>query len=153
MSCGVGCRCSSDLALLWLWRRPAAAALIRPLAWEPPYATGASLEKAKRPKKIISIIFSMDDTQIYLQVDHFIICFFVCFNLRTSFWDNSSSFLDSFWRWIKWWWLTLLGFLFCFSFTRMCFYFTLVHVKPDLQSTFILCWLWFTIFSYFYGCF
>ena len=32
-----------DLVLLWLWCRPAATTLIRPLAWEPPYATGASL--------------------------------------------------------------------------------------------------------------
>ena len=39
-----------DLALLWLWCRPAAKALIRPLAWEPPYAVGAALEKAKRQK-------------------------------------------------------------------------------------------------------
>ena len=30
MSCGVVCRCSSDLALLWLWRRLAAVAPIRP---------------------------------------------------------------------------------------------------------------------------
>ena len=42
-----------DLALLWLWCRPAAVALIRPLAWEPPYATGASLKnkKTKKTKK------------------------------------------------------------------------------------------------------
>ena len=51
MSCGVGCRCGSDPASLWLWRRPAAIAPIRLLAWEPPYATGAALEKAKRQKK------------------------------------------------------------------------------------------------------
>ena len=51
MSCGVGCRRSSDLALLCLWRGPAATAPIRPLAWEPPYAAGAALEKAKRQKK------------------------------------------------------------------------------------------------------
>ena len=30
MSCSVVCRCSSDLALLWLCSRPAAAAPIRP---------------------------------------------------------------------------------------------------------------------------
>ena len=36
-----------DLALLWLWRRLAATAPIRPLAWEPPYATGMALEKTK----------------------------------------------------------------------------------------------------------
>ena len=29
-----------DLALLWLWCRLAAAALIQPLAWELPYASG-----------------------------------------------------------------------------------------------------------------
>ena len=51
MSCGVGRRCSSDPELLWLWRRLAAAALIRPLAWAPPYATGAAPEKAERQKK------------------------------------------------------------------------------------------------------
>ena len=45
MSCGVGGRCRSDLALPWLWRRPAAAALIRLLAWELPYAMGAALRK------------------------------------------------------------------------------------------------------------
>ena len=32
MSCGVGRRQGSDLALLWLWHRLAAVALIRPLA-------------------------------------------------------------------------------------------------------------------------
>ena len=37
-----------DPELLWLWRRPAATALIRPLAWEPPYATGVALEKTKK---------------------------------------------------------------------------------------------------------
>ena len=37
--------------LLWLWRRLVATALIRPLAWEPPYAVGAALEKAKKKQK------------------------------------------------------------------------------------------------------
>ena len=34
--------------LLWLWRRLAAAAPIRPLAWEPPYAAGATLKRQKK---------------------------------------------------------------------------------------------------------
>mgnify|MGYP001470762114 CR=1 FL=1 len=38
----------NDLALLFLWRRPAATAPIRPLAWEPSYAAGAAQEIAKR---------------------------------------------------------------------------------------------------------
>ena len=50
MSCGVGSRRGLDLALLWLWRRLPATALIRPLAWEPPSATGAALEKTKNEK-------------------------------------------------------------------------------------------------------
>ena len=48
VSSGVGGRHGSDLALLWLWRRPAAAGLILPLAWEPPYAVGAALKKEKK---------------------------------------------------------------------------------------------------------
>ena len=39
-----------DLVLLWLWHKPVAIALIRPLAWEPPYATGAVLKKRKDKK-------------------------------------------------------------------------------------------------------
>ena len=33
--------------LLWLWYRLAAAATIRPLAWERPYATGVALIRKK----------------------------------------------------------------------------------------------------------
>ena len=50
MSCGGGRRGSSDLVLLWLLYKPAAAASapIQPLDWELPYATVMAL---KRPKK------------------------------------------------------------------------------------------------------
>jgi len=51
MSCGVVCRCGLDLVLLRPWCRPAATAPNRPLAWEPPYAIGAALEKTKKKKK------------------------------------------------------------------------------------------------------
>ena len=47
VNCGVGCRRGSDPWLLWLWCRPAAEALIWPLAWEPPYATNADLKRKK----------------------------------------------------------------------------------------------------------
>ena len=47
MSCGVGHRRGLDLALLWLWRRPAATAPIQLLAWEPPYALGVALKRQK----------------------------------------------------------------------------------------------------------
>ena len=36
-----------DPALLWLWRRPAAVALIQPLAWELPHAVGLALKSKK----------------------------------------------------------------------------------------------------------
>ena len=51
MSCGVGHRCNSDLALLWLWRGSAAVALIWLLAWEHPYAANAALKKRQKTKK------------------------------------------------------------------------------------------------------
>ena len=52
MSYGVGHRWGSDLALLWLWRTPAATAPIEPLAWEPPYAEGVALKRQKKKKKV-----------------------------------------------------------------------------------------------------
>ena len=38
-----------DPVLLWLW--PAAVALIRPLAWEPPYAMGAARKSKTKPNQ------------------------------------------------------------------------------------------------------
>ena len=51
MSCGVGFRRGLYLALLWLWYRPVATALIRPLAWEPPYAVGLALKRQNKQTK------------------------------------------------------------------------------------------------------
>ena len=48
VSYGVGRRRGSDPVLLWLWCRPAAVALIGPLAWELPHVVGVAL---KSPKK------------------------------------------------------------------------------------------------------
>ena len=57
MSCGVGGRLSSDLApaLLWLWRRPAARAPIRPLAWEPTYAAGVAKKQKQKQKFLFRV--------------------------------------------------------------------------------------------------
>ena len=44
-------QCSLDLALLWLWCRPAAIAPIGPLAWELPYAGVAALKSNKQTNK------------------------------------------------------------------------------------------------------
>ena len=48
---GVDRRPGLDPELLWLCCRPADTAPIGPLAWEPPYAAGAALGKAKKKKK------------------------------------------------------------------------------------------------------
>ena len=65
MSCGVGHRQDSDPSLLWLCRGLAAVALVRLLAWEPPYAMGVTLKEKKKklePKNAIPIILA---TKIY----------------------------------------------------------------------------------------
>ena len=62
MSYGVGHRHSLEPALLWLWYRPAATALFRPLVWEAlqVVAAGAALKiqliNLKDPEGLISLI-------------------------------------------------------------------------------------------------
>ena len=58
MSCDVGCRHGSDPALLCLWHRLVATALIGPLAREPPYAMGAALKGQKNG------LFELVDVQL-----------------------------------------------------------------------------------------
>ena len=48
---GIGRRQGADPVLLWLWPRPAAVALIQPLAWELPYAVGAALKTKQNKTK------------------------------------------------------------------------------------------------------
>ena len=61
-SCGVGHRHGSDLAWLWLWRRPAAAALIGPLAWEFPCCRCGPEKKIPAP---IELAFKCKETDKY----------------------------------------------------------------------------------------
>ena len=56
MCCGLGRRCSLDLALLWLWNRLAAATPIQSLDQMSPYATSAALKRKEKKKKIISLV-------------------------------------------------------------------------------------------------
>ena len=56
VSCGVGHRRGYDVALLWLWHRPAAVDPIRPLAWEPPYAVDEALKRPKKKKKCRGVL-------------------------------------------------------------------------------------------------
>jgi len=50
VSCGVGCKHSSDPVLLWLWHTLAAAAPIQPLAWELPHAIPGALKTKKKER-------------------------------------------------------------------------------------------------------
>ena len=43
-----------DPMLLWLWCSLAVAALIGPLAWEPPHAEGVALKRQKTKNKSIN---------------------------------------------------------------------------------------------------
>ena len=60
MSYGVGHRCGSDPALVWLWCRPAATAPVQPLAWEPPHAACAALKRQKDKKKYVVLYGKTD---------------------------------------------------------------------------------------------
>ena len=51
VSCGVGRRCSSDPAVLWLWGRLVATVFFGPPALEPTHATGAALKRRKGERK------------------------------------------------------------------------------------------------------
>ena len=61
---GVGHRCGLHLA--WLWWRPTAVAPIHPLAWEPPYATGAALKRKNKKWNFPQFyVFGEIDHQLY----------------------------------------------------------------------------------------
>ena len=51
VNCGVSHRHGSDPMLLWLWCRLSTTAPIRPLVWEPPYASMCGPKQTKGKKK------------------------------------------------------------------------------------------------------
>ena len=72
MSCGLSHSRGSDPALLCPWCRLAPVAPIGPLAWEPPYAAGAALERKKKRKKVAQYMVKV----IYL---------YICYNAYIPF--------------------------------------------------------------------
>ena len=81
MSFSVGCRCGSDTTLLWFWRRPAAAALIQPLAWELPCTAPAPPHPQKDTnccsKQRLEVCYDFM-ISFFLMRHHF--CFLAVFN-------------------------------------------------------------------------
>ena len=98
MSYGVGRRRGSDLAFLWLWRRPAAVALIQPLAWEPAHAMGAALRKRKKEKvkNTIEIIQRwMRAWKLHLEASEGLECSELASREDSSQWSQNGEWLCS----------------------------------------------------------
>ena len=87
MRCGVGCRHGSNLALLWLWHRPAARATIGPLA-----CRGTSICLGSGPKKTKEKKRKKNRKRREIEGLFFFFTFFIlkvgCWNLS---WGPSSS--------------------------------------------------------------
>ena len=64
----------SDLALLWPWHRLAAVTTIWPLAWEYPYAAGASFKEKKKEKEINPTYFKPLKYWGCLLMQHLLTC-------------------------------------------------------------------------------
>ena len=54
--------------MLWLWYRPAATALIRPLAWKLPHAMVMALKRENKTKQKDSILTHPQHFCVYLVV-------------------------------------------------------------------------------------
>ena len=55
---------------LWLWCRPAAVALIQPLAWELPYAMGVALKSKKIKNSMVIFGVKSEILQIVSNLGH-----------------------------------------------------------------------------------
>ena len=61
--------------MLWLWRRPAATALIQPLAWELPYVIEAAVKrKRKKKENIKNRLHIIKDILLKFSVTNVCIC-------------------------------------------------------------------------------
>ena len=99
MSCGVSRRHGSHPALLWLWHRLAATALIQPLAWEPPYALGAALKGPKTTPKKYSFKLEHTLTIYYWDLNKNWNCFFI--DIRPHIVNKKKSLYSKTWNWGK----------------------------------------------------
>ena len=116
--CDLWChRRGSDAALLWLWHRLAATAPISPLIWEPPYAAGAALKKAKKKKKKIFCPFPPHSVSFF--TGHDILWWVEVFNFDDVFFQLmlfclKNIFTLCFWRYFLFYVLFILPLTFRF---------------------------------------
>ena len=82
LSCSVGLRRRSDPTRLWLWWRPAAAALIQLLAWERPYAAGVAV---KRKKLILGGLYHILSVHIWVVSTFWLLWIMILGRLTTRF--------------------------------------------------------------------
>ena len=76
VSCGVGCRRGSDVALLRLWQRLAAVAPIQPLAWELSDAVGVALKRLNKVTLIFWLSLVLMRCQLYF---YYCVCTYCIF--------------------------------------------------------------------------
>ena len=96
MSCGVGRRCGADLALLWLWHRPAAIAPIRPLAQELPHAMGEALKRQKthththtHTQNVDHSLLKLDSPHLFV-IQNLLLIKAFAFHLKAVMWQGAS---------------------------------------------------------------
>ena len=112
-----------DLALLWLWCRLEATALIRPLAWEPTYAVGAALKRQRQKKGRIS--FLPFQGWIFLCVCVCIDHILFSIHLLIDIWFGFTSWLV--WAMLLWPWVTP-----CFQFFWICIYLEVIWLGDSI---------------------
>ena len=136
MSCGVGCRCGLDPALLCLWLRLTGAAPIWPLAWKLPYAAGVALKSKTTTKTKNQKTFSAYSWWVVCQcssqgswnVCEFNLMIPLCFHLykthnRWSFWN--------------WYWVCLFSGPFMGRILRISGSHLLIHSGYGVESPWV----------------
>ena len=79
-----------DPVLLWLWCRPVATALIRPL-WEPPYAANEALKDKETKKKKKVNVPNPGPFQIIGYTDYYFFFFFFSSRAAPSAYESSQG--------------------------------------------------------------
>ena len=113
MSCDVDRRFGLNLALLWLWHRPAATAPIWSLAWEPPCAMGAALKRRNKTEKLTFITVHTSLNSFSIFTISFVNSVSVRLQRSISLFAPLGEFCSFNWEWLPSFFILLIFFLFC----------------------------------------